>query len=453
MYTEYMYQSSLFHHGILGMKWGVMHGPPYPLGYEAHSKKEKKLNPKAKIDGKAETKGFFKKSNKKDSTKTSSMDKEKEKKHLTDKQKKIIKGVAIGAGIAGAAALGAYAYSKNPQAKEAVNGAITKLKDKSLKDVTQNGTERSYIDEKGRKVYYKDPEKSYIIGDNGRKIYTKFSDGTDNPLANKGFSVIASTSKHLNPKTNQWENVTRIADSKGLTHTPQDYINDIQVTNLGSKGYYYGRNHNCISCAINMEMRARGIDSVAKDQPEGKYNFGTVLKTLNLTTKEVRENTYTGDDPKELINLIHSQPAGSRGIIAAPFKKKIGKNDMHFFNYVVDPEGEVHLLDGQQEIGEIDIKSLFTSTKTKRSEKLYEAHNVMLFRTDNRNINYDTVTEFIEPDLGTRYDVSERLAKSWDKGGRGQNMPKTKLVKEEIHGKEMYSLDKNYRRVKGKYEK
>lgn len=47
-YDNLMKDDSLEHHGIKGQKWGVMHGPPYPLSTTKHNsviKKSKKERP------------------------------------------------------------------------------------------------------------------------------------------------------------------------------------------------------------------------------------------------------------------------------------------------------------------------------------------------------------------------------------------------------------------------
>lgn len=41
------WRDELYHHGIEGQKWGVRNGPPYPLGTDQMSRREKKLAEKA----------------------------------------------------------------------------------------------------------------------------------------------------------------------------------------------------------------------------------------------------------------------------------------------------------------------------------------------------------------------------------------------------------------------
>ena len=131
MYTEYLYNNSLAHHGIKGQRWGKLNGPPYPLDYQEHSSIEKKQNPKATIDGRVETKAQNEKSS------------EESNKKLTDKQKKIIRNTVIGIGVAAAVGVSIYAYKKNPRVRGAVNDAINKLKDKKVSE--ESSTSYPYV--------------------------------------------------------------------------------------------------------------------------------------------------------------------------------------------------------------------------------------------------------------------------------------------------------------------
>jgi len=45
------YSTELYHHGILGMRWGDKNGPPYPLGSGDHSASEKKAGYKKSLGG------------------------------------------------------------------------------------------------------------------------------------------------------------------------------------------------------------------------------------------------------------------------------------------------------------------------------------------------------------------------------------------------------------------
>ena len=104
-----IYGGELYHHGILGQKWGVRNGPPYPIDSDDHSRREKKagwkksLNKQSGISSRIAKKIVAKQT--KDTTYEPKKRTLKDKwNSLSDEQKRAIK---IGAAVA-VSALAAY---------------------------------------------------------------------------------------------------------------------------------------------------------------------------------------------------------------------------------------------------------------------------------------------------------------------------------------------------------
>lgn len=104
VYTDY-----LWHHGILGQRWGKRNGPPYPLDGSDHSASEKKAGWRKSLDG-------------------GSGESSKKKFQLTDKQKKYLKiGAAVAA--AGLVAYGGYKLHQSGALDNFVSSGQNKVGD------------------------------------------------------------------------------------------------------------------------------------------------------------------------------------------------------------------------------------------------------------------------------------------------------------------------------------
>ncbi len=128
------YRYELYHHGILGQRWGKKNGPPYPLGAGDHSASERKAGWRKSLDKNGVDKKEKKRYNKDNENSGG-------RRGLTDGQKRAI---AIGATVAAGALVtyGAYKLGKSGKlndligsGRDALAGGLGSIAEKPVSDI------------------------------------------------------------------------------------------------------------------------------------------------------------------------------------------------------------------------------------------------------------------------------------------------------------------------------
>ena len=285
----YVKTEELYHHGILGQRWGKKNGPPYPLGVSDHSTSEKEAGWRKSL--KREDNKYSKvldrmsKLSRETEKKIKKKAKEKFKSDTVDKIDEFLHSDSFKTGL------------KIAAAAVAIYGA-TKIGEKFLVDY--------YIDV-NRDLYESLPPPDF---------------------KNIGLDKIVKA------KTNYYDNFFNSDDPDAWEDLLDGVNHDVNVENFYDNP---GRNENCTFCSAAIIMRLKGYETTAS-RCEGGFTTAIVSEWYEGSKFKTPKCSNTGKLYKHLLK----QGDGSYGTLHVNFKA----GGSHSIVYVVR-NGKVEILDGQ----------------------------------------------------------------------------------------------------------
>ncbi len=281
-----MDNSKLYHHGILGMRWGRRNGPPYPLGASDHSASERKAGWRKSLD----------KSGKEPHTKSrASNDSDKERSGLSDKQKRAIK-IGAAAVATTLAAYGTYRLVKSGKLDNQIAAGKAKVEALLGKKKAGDAGDTEFANQKVKSLLGQGQKAAQAVG--GIKRLSK-------PES------LEETLRNVNP-------------------------------NRGNVDY----NNNCSACGIASFLRSKGFDVIAKGTGGKQQILGGVVEECFKGAKVVDGSAIKfGRSKKDAAEMLLKKFGNNAsGVVSIQWKDK--SKGGHIFNWVIK-NGVVSFFDGQ----------------------------------------------------------------------------------------------------------
>lgn len=333
----------LAHHGILGMRWGRKNGPPYPLGSEDHSAREKKVGWRKSLGSGRNEELYGKSSNASKST-ASKESKEKKEFHLSEGQKRAIK---IGAAVAATAliAYGGYKLTRSPKVRELISKGMRGSK------ATRMANIEKAIQNSGPEIV----KKTKNLGGSKSKVI----EGVFKKKENYVHSV-DKTLEGINP--NYRSTSFHLLSERDMA--PLDTVN-------------------CVACSQTYELKARGFDGVAQLIDTRNLNYRETMRAIYGNKVDSLYKPHVLNSWSDAAKQIASEGAGSRGNISIPFVKGGGHNIV----FDIDSSGKPWFIDAQSGGKFDDLGKLSDFLVQEHGPDWQLAPRFVSLRTDNLEYN------------------------------------------------------------------